>query len=308
MSAWLLVALLSTLGSKDAPPCVVSLTTESADVHGLDLALVRASVREESGCDVQQELGPDASRLVLRVKDATHAHLSLTHADGRHLERDVVLDPDLTERVRALAIVAAHMLRNEADELLASLTARRRADAAEVEDEPEPTVETAVDAPPAAAPSPPVVRLALGALVSSVPTRSGLDATFVGGLEVAGIVAPWLVIGVRDLSGSGLPGPPGSWGVGGAPFVELAWRFDATWSLHGQLGVDLRVLGSQDPVRAGVSPFVIVGGRVQILRELSIALQSGLHVVASDGWSTALHLVPQGAIPWSGGLSVAVHL
>lgn len=315
MNAWLLAVMLeAVVTAHDAAPpsCRVSLTTESTELHGLDLDALRTSVRAETGCDVLDAPSPEVPQIVLRVDDATHAHLSLTHVDARRLERDVVLDPDLVERVHALAIVATHMLRNEAEELLASLSQRDEVavvvteptpDAAPVE-EPAPAATVAPPRPPSA----PIVRIALGGLMSSVPSGSGFEATFVGGLEVGAIVTPWLVIGARDLSGSGLLRPRGTWAVGGAPFVELAWRFDDTWSIHGQIGVDLRAIGAEAGLGAGVAPFVIAGGRVQVVRELSIAVQTGLHVVATDASTSALHLLPQAAILWSGGLSIAVHL
>ena len=314
MSGLFVLLLLTVAPAKDAAPCVVSLSSEGEELHGLDLAELGRSIEGETRCDVLEVPNVEAPGFVLRVEDPTHAHLALTHADGRRLERDVVLDPDLVERVHALAIVASHMLRNEADELLASLGARQ--DPAPVV-EPEPVVEPVVEPEPepedvalpdATPPSPPIVRLGLGGSMSSVPAGSGLDVTFVAGIEVAVTPTPWLAVGVRDLSGSGLLAPRATFGVGGAPFAELAWRFDDTWSIHGQLGVDLRVIGGERPVRAGVAPFVSVGARAQVLRELSIAAYTDLHVVTTEGWATALHLLPQAAILWSGGLSIAVHL
>lgn len=334
MSVWALLAMLETASvpTKDAAPaCRVSLASEGAEPQGIDLDSLRLAIGHETRCVVSETPLEGVPHLVLRLDVPTRARLELSHPDGRRLERDVPLDLDVAERVHAIAIVATHMLRNEADELLAALTAQRESVAAGAGEE-NLEVGVAVDAgsgadaaiapaahdraadaqvtadPEIAPPSPPLIRLAIGASLSSTPARGGLDATFVGGLEVAVMATPWLAIGLRDLGGSGLLAPRDTWALGGAPFAELAWRFDDTWSIHGQVGADVRVLGGSGPERAGVAPFVLAGGRVQLLREVSLALQTGLHVAASETWATALHGLPQGAILWSGGLSLALHL
>ncbi len=333
MNAWLVLLALAGAPDEaeqakdDASPCRVVLDVELSASVGLEREPLELAIARESRCALDTSASSDAAHLGVRFSDATHAHLAMTRADGRHLERDVVLDADDAERVRAIAIVAAHMLRNEADELLAELGSRRREteppveDAVPVEEEPLPAEEAPIEEPPveettpleeptasANAPGPPIVRIALGGLVGSVPRGAGFDATFVGGLEVAATPWPWLAIGARDLGGSGLLAPNDTWSVGGAPFAELAWRFDDTWSIHGQLGIDLRVLGGAIPPDLAVAPLVTVGGRVQILRELSLAAQTGLHFAATDTWATALHALPRGAIVWTAGISIAVHL
>jgi hypothetical protein len=91
-------------------------------------------------------------------------------------------------------------------------------------------------------------------------------------------------------------------------FAELSLRVLSWLALEGQLGADVRAIGLGDRQSAGVAPFVVVGARAHLAPELSLALESGLHVVASDVWSSALHLVPRGAAMWSGGLALGVHL
>lgn len=333
-AAWIVSVLLEAVGGEQ--PCRVGLElTTMESPYDSEVVAVRSEIDRETRCFVRPTHIEGVPNFTLTYDDQRNAHLVLVHPDGRRLERDVALEGDQGERARGLAIVAAHMLRNEADELLASLTAAEpepppptvepeptepvTPESDEPDDvEPDPAEPENVE-PDRAAPEtvepevggtsgPPIVRLALGALLSSVPAGSGYDATFVGGLEVAVTPTPYLAIGLRDLGGSGLAAPEGAWAAGGALFAELAWRFDDTWSIHGELGVDARVMGDARGERAGVAPFVIVGGRVQILRELSIAAQTGLHFVATDAWATTLRLLPQAAILWSGGLSIAVHL
>ena len=147
-----------------------------------------------------------------------------------------------------------------------------------------------------------------GALAGSVPRGLGHEVNLVGGLELAWTPTDFLAFGVRDVGGGALPGSIARWSAGGAVFGELGWVLDPALVLHFQLGVDIRanVGASQDS--AGAAPLVVVGARLFPIRELSIALQTALHVVATGAWSSNVHVLPQGAVMWTGGLSIAAHL
>ena len=57
---------------------------------------------------------------------------------------------------------------------------------------------------------------------------------------------------------------------------------------------------------------VVVGNDPDILQLIGQVAQPlgylTLHVVATDVWASAVHLVPRGAVVWSGGLALGVHL
>lgn len=168
-------------------------------------------------------------------------------------------------------------------------------------------------APPAEAlprpPGPRVVRIGLGALVGSVPAGRGYEVTLLGGLELAWTPTDFLAFGVRDVGGGVPLSSIGRWSAGGALFAELGWILDPTFVLHLELGADVRINGAgggQDS--AGVAPLAVIGARFFPIRELSIALQTGIHVVVTDAWSSNLHVLPEGAVLWTGGVSFAVHV
>jgi hypothetical protein len=370
-----------------APRCTFSLDAGAREDRALGGDSLRAALAEASGCTVGSER---RAPTVLRVRVVGgRARLELRVHGRETLVRIVALDADPHERTQAIVIVATHMLRNEADELLGLLGRRgggaseatplaetqppaSTSDAATATRDPadteasadviatEPTTsviasdatnviaseattnviaaeanETRVDviasestvdviateattvvtATEGGTPvegaqerGPPIVRLGLTGLVSSVPSGVGVEATVIAGLEITATPTPWLALGVRDLLGGVSPGAAPSWAFGGGAFAELSLRVIEWLALEGQLGADVRAISIADRGRAGVAPFVVVGARAFLAPELSISLQSGLHVVATDVWASAVHLVPRGAVVWSGGLAFGVHL
>ncbi|MFO0625159.1 MAG: hypothetical protein U0325_06030 [Polyangiales bacterium] len=131
-----------------------------------------------------------------------------------------------------------------------------------------------------------------------------------GGIEVAWSATPWLAVGLRDVMVAPVV-TSGRVSAGGAVFAELGWTLRPWLVPHAQLGVDLRVMGIDDPrgraARVGVAPMVILGVRAFPARGFSLSLQTGLHAVVTDAWTTTTHALPAGAIGWSAGLSVAAH-
>jgi hypothetical protein len=171
----------------------------------------------------------------------------------------------------------------------------------------DPDTEPVAPADPAG-PGQRVLRTGLGAFVGSVPSGGGTEVTVLGGLELVFTPTDFAAIGVRDLGGGAPLGSIGGWSFGGTLFGELGWILDPAVVLHAGLGVDLRVNGLVDRATAGAAPVLFVGARFFLLRELSIAVQTALHAVATDAWSSNLHLLPQGAVLWTGGVGFAFHV
>ncbi|MBX7192429.1 MAG: hypothetical protein K1X94_10235 [Sandaracinaceae bacterium] len=367
----LLVGLGRGVTKEAAPPiCRLALDAGEREARALGGDSLRGALADASGCEIVTAPGEPN---VLRVRIVgRRVRLELRVSGRDTLVRLVTLDADPHERARAVVIVATHMLRNEADELLGLLG---RSDASEGTEGPDASGTEAVTAspaepiagtvtevaepitapsPPAVAPAeaatdaqavpaaeaeahestaaavrsdgseaseadeadeagrgtrgPPIVRLGLTGLVSSVPSGAGSEATLIGGLEIAATPTPWLAIGVRDVMGGVPLGVAQAWSVGGGAFAELSLRVIDWLAIEGQIGADLRAIGVMERTSAGVAPFAVVGARAFVLPELSVSLQSALHVAATDLWATSLDLVPRGAVVWSGGLAVGVHL
>ena len=165
-------------------------------------------------------------------------------------------------------------------------------------------------APPAVIdPEPPVpgqrvFRIGLGAFLGTVPSGSGVEPTLLGGLELASTPSDFAAIGVRDL-GDGAPLGAQGWSVGGTAFGELGRILDPALVLHAGIGVDVRANSFVARLTAGAAPMLFVGGRSFLLRELSIALQTALHVTMTDASSSNLPVLPQGAVLWTGGVGLA---
>lgn len=190
--------------------------------------------------------------------------------------------------------------------------------AAEAGDEAIP----ATDAPPAptpadatepletspVAPNEPFVRVGVDAQLGSVPGPAGsLELAWLAGLQLAAIPLPFLAIGVREVGG-GLS-TTSRYHVGGAAFVELAWRFADWGDLHGAVGVHVQYLGGGSLAdAAGVAPLGIVGARLYAVSFFSVSIETELRGVVTDAFHTGLSIVPAGALLWTGGLSVALHL
>lgn len=171
-----------------------------------------------------------------------------------------------------------------------------------VDPDPEP-----IEPAEPAAPGQRVFRIGLGAFIGTVPSGGGTEATLLGGLELAFTPADFAAIGVRDLGGGAPLGAQG-WSAGGTVFGELGWILDPAVVLHAGIGVDLRANGFVGRVTAGAAPMLFLGARFFLVRELSIALQTALHVALTDAWSSNLHVLPQAAVLWTGGVGFAFHV
>lgn len=166
-----------------------------------------------------------------------------------------------------------------------------------------------VEAPPApSAPRDPFLRLGASGQLGSVPhARGTYDLAWIAGIDVMFTPLPFLAVGVRALGGGFTT--TRAWCVGGAPFVELAWRFVDVLDLHGGAGVHLQYIARDATYEtAGVAPVVMAGARVYFDRVVSLALETELHFAASNVIHVGTDLLPQGAVSWTGGLSLAFHV
>src|SRR5690606_9986892 len=95
----------------------------------------------------------------------------------------------------------------------------------------------------------------------------------------------------------------------GTPTLELGAFVDRHVQVYAQLGVALQGR-SQTAFREGyfqVAPFVGAGARFFAIEWLSISLEIGLHVVATDAFIMGSTSLPQGAVAGSGALGVSWH-
>lgn len=105
-----------------APRCTLALDAGAREDRALGGDSLRDALAEASGCEVGRER---RAPTVLRVRVVGgRARLELRVRGRETLVRIVALDADPHERTQAIVIVATHMLRNEADELLGLLGRR----------------------------------------------------------------------------------------------------------------------------------------------------------------------------------------
>jgi hypothetical protein len=329
--AWLALSVaLCALSPRAWAQSAVELACEGAVTEVVDVESLRVSLSREVSVPVacvNEGAVRGAPRLRLRALGRGRVVLEFTRPDGSVMRRTTALHRDPAERVATLVILAANMVRDEAGELLALL---RRAPppppaepvAAVTAPPPPPPPPPAPPPPPVVAPPlPPVVapiapprprrwRIGAGVLLGSVPSGSGVELTAQGGIEFAWSATPWLAVGLRDV----MIAPVVSTGrvsAGGAVFAELGWTLRPWLIPHAQLGVDLRVMGIDDArgraARVGVAPMVVLGVRALPTRGFSVSLQTGLHAVVTDAWTTSTHALPAGALCWTAGLNFAAH-
>ena len=169
----------------------------------------------------------------------------------------------------------------------------------------EPVELEAPAVPDATPPHDPLLRFGLDAQLGSVPGGTGgLELAWLAGLQLAWTPLPFFALAVRDLGGG--YSRTARWDVGGALVGELAWRFADWGDLHVQLGVHAQSISSGET--AGIAPLLVIGGRLLADRSFSISIETALRYVATNTFHTGIELVPQGALVWTGGLSLAFHV
>jgi hypothetical protein len=341
--AFVFVLLAASSARADEPaPLELGVADDVVDAGAFAAALGHELAAPVIVVDASTAIEPEHARLTLRSVGRTRGRLELVRADGTSLQRTTRLPTDASERAATLVILAANLVRDEAGELLAML---RRPHADEVATTPltedvvappplappeEPTVVAApsleppieeapapIEEPPAPVepilepvtptqPEDPFLRLGLTSALGSIPTPTGYDVAWLAGLEAAATPLPFLAIGVRELGATYAQG--GRWSVGGAPFAELAWRFVEWADIHGAVGAHVQYIAGNAYEAAGVAPLVVAGARVFVDRNISFALDTALRFVATHAFHAGSGLLPQGAVLWTGGVSITFHI
>ena len=52
----------------------------------------------------------------------------------------------------------------------------------------------------------------------------------------------------------------------------------------------------------------VIGARFRLVPELSIGVETALHVIATDTFVAGAHTLPQWSVPWTGGLALLFHI
>jgi hypothetical protein len=295
----------------------------------LDTDAIIARVHERTS--IALDAAPSDRVLVVQMRDRDAIDITLDGPGAAHLERSAALPDDATERTETVAILLSNLLLDESAELLAML---RPAEAEEESDpdtapapdpdpdpdpdtdpdtdpDPDPDPAPAPDPDPAPGPTPrqPIdLRVAVAGHLGSVPRGTGSEVDLLYGFELSWAPPDLIALGVRDLAFSGLPNDAGI-RLDAAPIIELRFT-ESFFSLYGQLGahIQLAFLTDSATQRAGVAPLLVGGVRFRIAREFSIGIETAFRVIATEQFTTALHDLPQLAVPWTGGLAAVFHL
>lgn len=270
----------------------------------LDVEALRAGLAADLGYEVA-------------VSDADAARLTVTsHEGGAELRyedegaarvRRVELPADRAEAGATLVLIAANLVRDPTDQLVGA--------APEPEPVvPEPPAEELAPVPEAPAPSFAVqnpFRLSLGILAGAASTPSGVAGYWYLGLDLMGAVHPNIAIGITRLSfGLGFSSVESFvFSLQGTPTLEVSAFVDPHVQVYGQVGVALQGR-AQTAFREGyfqVAPFVGGGVRFWANEWITIGLEIGLHVVATDAFLMGDVALPQGSVAGSGALNVGFH-
>ena len=270
-------------------------------------------------------LARDLGRVV-ELADAGPVHLAIAMRDGAAelayadaeatRSRRVVLPDDRGEATATLTLIASNLVRDPTVQLVGPPIAQASASlAAPVTDaaEAEPAVEPI---PPPAEPAPSFAEqhpfeLGVGLLGGAASTPSGVQGYGYFGIELMGTIHPNLRIGVTRLSlGLGFSSSESFlFSLQGTPTLELFAFVDRHVEVFAQLGVALQGR-AQTAFREGffqVAPFLGAGVRFWLTDWLTIGVEIGLHVIATDSFVMGSVALPQGSIAGSGGLSVGFH-
>ena len=140
--------------------------------------------------------------------------------------------------------------------------------------------------------------------------RGGFVPTFSSGLDLSLTLERWVRIAARRIGyGHARTVQGDRHAVSVSPALELAIPVAERFEPFVQVGVALQArFGGEQGVAAGIAAFVSAGLRVQLEEWISIAVESALHVPATQSFLLGHEILPQGAIALQGGLGVAFHL
>jgi hypothetical protein len=247
---------------------------------------------------ISVEPGP---KLLLRYRDSF----------GAEIERSLAGERDEAARVEEIGLLAANLIRNEADEILSEFAPVAKASGADLPAEPsitasrdarEPLV-VAASSRPSAGSAVAAGPWSLGALVYLSSRAGVVDAPSIG-VFVSRALGAHLALGATDLD---VAPAGGRTALTGGPFVEGSWAVGRRLEPFGELAVPLQVAwGHNRDATLGAEPFVGSGVRVRLSGRTSIAAGLRVAVVASKIYSVPPGDLVQGTISASGGLAIAV--
>jgi hypothetical protein len=265
--------------------------------------------------------------LTLSVTSGPRLLIDYHDPTGAGIQRTLDLSAESSVTPEIIAIVAAHLIRNEAEELLKSIN--RRADKRQSADAEVPPGTPEVKAV-VAQPTAPVSVVANRAMKHRFHVAiegaigPGDGVSFVGGLSLSYTVTRFLSVGINNIDGfappltdsivpgtGGLAPPPTGGGgvINMAPFVEAFW-FARPWlQLFWQLGVSLQLHwgGFADGVQLSVAPFIASGPRFWLGERVSLGLDVRLLEAPTGTYYIPGRSQPLSGLEFNGGLDLAVH-
>jgi hypothetical protein len=258
-----------------------------------------------------QPVPPPLFRGVLTISwDEQQRRIVLTYRDANGDEMTRVFADGLDQRtgLEVLALVAANLVRNDTDELLATLTRERPSPPS-----PAPVGESSISTGNLAIsrPANPISRAmthrwSFGTL-AYLSSRSAEPVYTPGsGFFVSRTMSKHLALGLTDI----MVFPNGGQTVlSVGPYTEAFW-FARNWlQLFGQLGVPLQGRWSTNrPAAFGAQPFLETGLRFWIGGRVSLAAALRVAVVASSAFGAPPTELVQGTVSASGGLELGFHL
>jgi hypothetical protein len=224
---------------------------------------------------------------------------------------------DQRASLEMIALVAANLVRNDADELLASLGREHSCTEPSRPDDSAPSEPPRLAADSSSTTSNVVIsrprlhrasarRWSFG-MLGYLSSRSAEPVYSPGnGFYASRTVSRHFALGLTDIMV--LP-DEGQTILSGGPYAEAFW-FAKDWlQLFGQLGVPLQGRWSANrPAAFGAQPFVGTGLRFWIGGRISIAAAARVAVVASSAFGTPPTDLVQGAVSVGGGLELGFHL
>jgi hypothetical protein len=262
-----------------------------------------------------------AARGVLTISwDEARRRLILTYRDASGEERSRIFADGLDQRasLEMIALIAANLVRNDADELLALVKHQHSsAEPPRRDDSAQPAEPLRLAADSSSATSNVVVsrrrvnralaqRWSFG-ILGYISSRSAEPVYSPGsGFYVSRTMSKHFALGFTDIM---VFPDEGQTVLSGGPYAETFW-FARDWlQLFGQLGIPLQGRWSANrPAAFGAQPFVGGGLRFWIGGRVSIGAAARVAVVASSAFDVPPTGLVQGTVSVSGGLELGFHL
>lgn len=292
------LALTLALGSLPAAAHADEPLTVALDA---DVPVDADAFRDGLAADLDEvvRLGdPSAARLRIAMRED---EVELSYRDGAASRtRRVALPADRGEATASLVLIASNLVRDPTDAMIAAPAPAP------------PPGEVSAPAVPLAEPldlaSRRPFRLGLGLLGGAASTATGVEGYGYFGVDLMGTVHPHLAVGVTRLSlGPGFSNIESFiFSLQGTPTLEAFVFVDPRVQLYAQVGVALQGR-AQTNAREGhfqAAAFVGAGARFWLTDWLTIGVEIGLHVVATDAFVMGNVALPQGSIAGSGGVSL----